>query len=199
MSAEKHEKMWRVRCSVHTHRRLQQIAIRCKRSNYNKFFQKWAPPVFSPLPPWSTGRRRRISPLVLMKRNWFWSFFSRFTVETVHKCKCFSEVWSEIIGAFLPDLCSEKKPVFQKSFIFLRGWAVRVVFLCQLEHYDALLLGPANFELWITIYWISLEAIVNSIKFLFETSPPRVVRHKMLFLCVGFAVPSTTRSPFLMT
>ena len=36
ISAEKHEKMWRVRCSVHTSRRLQQIAISCKRSGYNK-------------------------------------------------------------------------------------------------------------------------------------------------------------------
>ena len=30
------EKMWRVRCAVHTHRRLQQIAVSCKRSDYNK-------------------------------------------------------------------------------------------------------------------------------------------------------------------
>ena len=30
------EKMWRVRCAVHTPRRLQQIAISCKRSDYNK-------------------------------------------------------------------------------------------------------------------------------------------------------------------
>ena len=30
--------------------------------------------------------------VVLLKRNWFRSLFSRFTVETVHICKCFSEV-----------------------------------------------------------------------------------------------------------
>ena len=73
-----------------------------------------------------------------------------------------------------------------------------MVFLCQLIHCDALLLGPANFELRITIYWISLEMIVNSIKILFDTSRPyTVMGHEMLFLCVGFAVPSTVGSPLL--
>ena len=72
---------------------------------------------------------------------------------------------------------------------------VGVVFLCQFIHLDALLLGPVNFELQITKKWISLETIVNSIKILFNTSLSSVVGHEMLFLCVGFAVPSTTRSP----
>ena len=34
-------------------------------------------------------------------------------------------------------------------------------------HFDALLLGPANFELRITMYWTSLERVVNSVKILF--------------------------------
>ena len=38
---------------------------------------------------------------------------------------------------------------------------------------------------------------MNSFKNLFDTSPPRIVGYKMLFLCVGFAVPSTTRSLLL--
>ena len=38
---------------------------------------------------------------------------------------------------------------------------------------------------------------MNSIKILFDTSLPRVVGHKMLFLCVGFAVPSTVGSHLL--
>ena len=53
------------------------------------------------------------------------------------------------------------------------------------------------FELLITICWISLEAIVNSIKNHIETSPPRIVGHEMFFLCLSFAVPSTTRSHLL--
>ena len=61
---------------------------------------------------------------------------------------------------------------------------------------DALLLGPANFELRITIYWILLETIVNSIKILFDTSLSRV-SHEMHFLCFGFAVPSTVGSRLL--
>ena len=48
-----------------------------------------------------------------------------------------------------------------------------------------------------TIYWISLETIVNSIKILFDTSLSRAVGHEMLFLCVGFAVPSTVGSSLL--
>ena len=72
-----------------------------------------------------------------------------------------------------------------------------MVFLCQFIHCDALLLDPANFELRITIYRISLETIVNSFIILFDTSLPRVVGHKMLFLCVGFAVPSTVGSLLL--
>ena len=39
--------------------------------------------------------------------------------------------------------------------------------------------------------------IVNSIKILFDTSLPRVVGHEMLFLCLSFAVPSTTSSLLL--
>ena len=38
---------------------------------------------------------------------------------------------------------------------------------------------------------------MNSIKFLFETSPPRIVGYEMLFLSFSFAVPSTSRSPLL--
>ena len=72
-----------------------------------------------------------------------------------------------------------------------------MILLCQLIHCDALLLGPATFELRITIYWISLETVVNSIKILFDTSLSSVVGHEMLFLCVGFAVPSTVESPLL--
>ena len=72
-----------------------------------------------------------------------------------------------------------------------------MVFLCQLIHCDALLLGPANFELRVTMYWISLETIVNYIKILFDASLSRVVGHEMLCLCVGFAVPSTMRSHLL--
>ena len=33
--------------------------------------------------------------------------------------------------------------------------------------------------------------------FLFETSPPRIVGYEMLFLCISFVVPNTTRSLFL--
>ena len=91
------------RCSVHTPRRLQQIAISCERSCYNK--KIWAPPVFIPPPPWCTGRRR-MSPLELVKKNWFRSFFSRFSVETVHSCDCCSEVWSEFHWCIFCLICS---------------------------------------------------------------------------------------------
>ena len=70
-----------------------------------------------------------------------------------------------------------------------------MIFLCQFLHFDALLLGPDNFELRVTIYSISLEAIVNSFVISFETSLPGVVGHMVLLLCLNFAVPSTMGSP----
>ena len=54
------------------------------------------------------------------------------------------------------------------------------------------------FDLRITICWISWEGIVNSFKFLFESSPPRVMGHIVLFLCLSFAVPSTMVSLLLV-
>ena len=125
--------------------------------------------MFIPLPPWGTGRRRRrrISPLVFSKKDWFRSLFSRFAVETVHDCDCFSEVWSELHRCISAWLVQCDIPVFLTSLVLLWGQAVGVVFLCQFIHLDALLLGPANFEVRITIYWISLEAIANSFKILF--------------------------------
>ena len=140
-------------CSVHTPRQLQQIAISCKRPCYNKDLKQRAPPVVIPLPPWSTGRRRRrMSFLILVGRNWCRSLFSRFAVETVHSCDCFSEVWSEFHREHFCLICSVRfVPVFLRSLTLLRGWAIGVIFLCQLIHLDALLLGPANVELRITI------------------------------------------------
>ena len=45
--------------------------------------------------------------IVLMKRDWFCTLFSWFTVKTVHICQCFSESHDRsLIGAFLPDLFS---------------------------------------------------------------------------------------------
>ena len=42
------------------------------------FFNLWAPPVFTPLPPWGTGwRRRRMPPLILITENWFKSLLLR--------------------------------------------------------------------------------------------------------------------------
>ena len=87
--------------------------------------------------------------------------------------------------------------MFSISLIFLIGKAIGVVFLCQFVHCDGLLLGPANFELRITIYWISTETIVNFFIILFDASLPGVVGHKMLFLCFSFAVASTLGSHLL--
>ena len=106
------------------------------------------------MPPWSTGRRRRRPPLVLMKKDWFWSFFSGFPVETVHYCDCCSEVWSEFHRCISAWFVQWEIPVFLVSLILLRGLAVRVVFLCQLIHCDALLLSPAN-------YWVANHDLLD--------------------------------------
>ena len=112
----------------------------------------WAPPVFIPLPPWRTGKRR-MPPLVLMKWDWFRSFFSRFSVETVHNCG------SEFHWCISAWFVQWDFPVF----------LVSLVLLCQFW-----------VAMRITIYWISLETIVNFIKFLFDTSLPRVVPRNAL-------------------
>ena len=104
-------------------------------------------------------------------------------------------LFGSLIGAFLPDVFSVRYQ-FYDIFQIPQRIGGRCG-LCQFIHCDALLLGPANFELRITIYWTSLETLVNSILILFNTSLPRNVGHKMLFLCVGFAVPSTAGSLLL--
>ena len=82
----------------------------------------WAPPVFIPLPPWGTGRRRRRMPsLILLKRNRFCTLFSWFSVETVHYCDCFSEVWSESHRCILARFVQREIPMFLISFILLIG------------------------------------------------------------------------------
>ena len=70
-------------------------------------------------------------------------------------------------------------------------------------HLDALLLGPANFELQFAKNWVSLKTIVNSFVMFFlavnsfATSLPRVEGDMVLFLCFSVAVPSTMGSHLL--
>ena len=135
-------------------------------------------------------------PLVLMKgigpgRSSPGSRWRRFIIVTAVRKSDRS-----FIGAFLNDLFNEIYQFFL-SLVLLRGWTVGMVFLCQSIHLDALLLGPANFEWRITKNWISLEAIVNSIKILFDATPPRVTGYEVLFLCLSSAVPSTVGSLLL--
>ena len=87
-------------------------------------------------------------------------------------------------------ICSVRYTSFSISLILLRS----SVFLCQFIHCDALLLGPANFELRITKNWISLETIVNSIKILFHTSATKCSFCASVLPC---RVPRGR--PFLMT
>ena len=124
---------------------------------------------------------RRMPPLVLIKRDWFRWLFSRFAVETVHNCDCFSEVWSQFHRCISAWFVQWDIPVFLISLVLLRSWAIGVVLLCQLVHLDAVLLGPANFELRITKNLVSKKTIVNSIKILFDTSS-RVREHGCFLL-----------------
>ena len=123
----------------------------CNKQFKTNELNSWAPPAFGrvPVPPGITWGRR-----VPSKRNRFCMFFSWFSVETVHYCDCCSEVWSKSHRCILARFVQWDIPVFPISLMFLRGWAVGVVFLCQLIHFDALLFGPANLELRITIYLV---------------------------------------------
>ena len=129
-----------VRCTVYTPRRLQRIAISCKRNLQQQTCRTWG---------------RRVPFLVLLKRGRFCTFFSCFSVEAVHDCDCGSEVWSKSHRCILARFVWCEIPMFLISQIFVSGKTVRVVFLCQFFHLDAFLLGPANFELQITIFWVS--------------------------------------------
>ena len=78
-----------------------------------------------------------------------------------------------------------------------------MILLCQLIHFDAFLLGPANFELQITMYLVSKKTIVNSFVMFFlavnsfATSLPLVEGDMVLFLCFSFSVPGTMVSHLL--
>ena len=83
---------------------------------------------------------------------------------------------------------------FLVSLELLRWWAIGMVFLLICPSRCT---SPQSANFWVANHdmWISLEAIVNSFKFLFETSLSSIVGYEMLFLCFGFNVPSTSTSP----
>ena len=119
----------------------------------------------------------------------------RSTVETVHLCCCFAEVWSEFHRCISARCVQRDWPGFLVSLKLLSWWAICKIFLCQLVHLDALLLSPISFELRITISQIFLKEIVNSFTTLFDTSLPRIMGFEVLLLCCSFTMPSTMRSP----
>ena len=98
------------------------------------------------------------------------------------------------IGAFLPDLFSEIFPLSKISLTPLRmgsrsGLPVPI--------YPLRCTSPRSSQFRVANHDI-LDLVGNNREFhqiLFDTSLPRVVVLKMLFLCLNFAVPSTTRSP----
>ena len=85
------------------------------------------------------------------------SRWRRFLIETAARKSDRSR-----IGAFLPNLFKCEIPLSLVPLEFLFGETVRVIFLCQLVHLYAHLLGPANFELRFTIDMVSEKTIVNT-------------------------------------
>ena len=104
---------------------------------------------------------------------------------------------------FLPDFIQCEIPLSLVSFEFLYRETVRVILLCQLVHLNALLLGPANFELRFTIDLVSEKTIVNTFVLFFlnvnsfAASLPRVEGYMVLFRFFSFAVSSTMRTLLL--
>ena len=144
----------------------------------------WAPLVLIPLPPKRIGRRRRL----LLKKDWFKSLFSRFTVETVHNC---DSNFRNLIGVSSVHFClirSVRYANFLTSSHTPQKMGNEICLLVQIH--------PLwwTFELRITKNSIPLETIVNYLQNLFDTSLPHVVDCEMLFLCFYFAVPNITRS-----
>ena len=170
-------------CSVHTLRRLQQIAISCVRSCYNKLktlimsstsFHSTATMKY-----WKKKKKTNAT-FGIDEKGWVQVALLQIRGGDG------SKLWlllGSLIGVSSVHFCLIVSVRYTSSSYISRA-PQRVG-----------ILGPANFELRITIYWVSLEAIVNSIKILFDTSPPRIVGQEMLFLCLNLAVPSTTRWP----
>ena len=114
-------KRWRVRCTVYTPRRLQQIAMRCKRTYYNKFL-------------------KNIYSIQLHQ------FLSKFHHEELEEEGCHLWYCWKGIGSARSSPDSR-----WRRFII-----VTVVRKSDRSLIGAFLpLGPANFELRITIYWFS--------------------------------------------
>ena len=132
------------RCSVHTLRRLQQIAISCKRSCYNNFFLKKN---MSSTSFHSTATMRYWK----KKTNATFGIDKKELVQVARLQIRGAEVWSEFHRCISVWFVQWDIPVFLTSLVLLRGW---------------------------------------------DTSPWRIVGQEMLFLCVSFAVRSTTRSLF---
>ena len=124
-----------------------------------------------------------------MKKNWFRSLFSRFTVKTVHICKCFSEVWSEFHWCISSWFVHGKKPIF-RSLELSRQWTIGMIFLFAM-HVSSVQPILSCESRSVEFFFFS-ETIVNSFKFLFETSPSSIVGYEF-----SSAVPSTSRSPLL--
>ena len=117
--------------------------------------------------------------------------------EMVRSWDRWSEVWSESHRCIIAQFVHWDIPVSFLSYSSDDGrweWS-SCANLYIAVHFSSV--KPNFFKVWITIFWISLETIVNSIRILYDTSLPLIVDHKKLFLCVGFAVPRTVRSPFL--
>ena len=112
--------------------------------------------------------------------------------------KIVTAVWKSdrrFIGAFLPELFSEiYQFVFYLSYSSEDGQSMwsSCANLSTAMHFSSV---QPSFSCESRFFWISSETIVNSTKILFDASLPRVVGHEMLFLCISFVEPSTTRSP----
>ena len=107
----------------------------------------WAPPTFGCVPPriawW------RVPYPVLLWRYWFCNFLTWFTMKTDFERDCKSH------RRVLAWLIQGEIPLTLVSFEFLFRETVRVILLWQFVHLYALLLGPANWELWFTIDSVS--------------------------------------------
>ena len=191
-SADEHEQFWRVRVFCSHTRRLQQIAISCKRHCYNKLNNN------SELLQFSFQCHHEVLKEEDECHLWYWwkgigsgrsspdSRWRRFIIVTVVRKSDRS-----FIGAFLPYFFTSFSDISHTPHGTGGRSGLPVPNLSIAMHFSSI---PANVELRFTKNWISLESIVNSFKNFFDTSLPRVVGHEMLFLCLTVAVPSTTKS-----
>ena len=148
--------------------------------------------MFIPLPPWGTGRRgRRIPPLVLIKKGLVQVALLQIRGgDGAYLWLLLGSMIGVSTGSSARFVQWDKTSLSYVSRTLPRMGNRSGFFLCKFVHLDALLLGPANLDSRWKRSWIPSNFFLRHLL-------RALWGHEMFFLCLRFAVPSTTKSLLL--